>query len=639
MKIRIATFVLSAIICSSASISRADTDVTEEKNSRTVVVTANRVETPIDQVASSMTVVPGKEIEERHLKHVSEALRDVPGVDVVRSGPVGGNTAVFIRGANSEHTLVLIDGIEANDPVSPTRAFNFSNLDTNNIQQIEVLRGPQSTLYGSDAMGGVINIITKKGDGGPQLFASADAGSYNTYTERAGFSGSTEEWNYSFGFNQENTQNISSAAFKYGNRETDGYRNTGFSSRVGFVPSDALQFNLITRYNYGESQLDNSGGVGADDPNRLLKNEQFFSRFEGKSSHFENVFQQTLGVSYSDQWIRDNNDVDDMSSDFLRSRYVGRLLKFDWQGNAAVTDWATVIVGAETEEERGSSNYFSDGFFGPFSNDFDARTARTNSYYAQVHFNADQFFGTTGVRTDNHSQFGTEVSWKAATGYNIESTKTRIAGSVGSGFKAPSLFQLYSSYGNPDLQPEKSVGVDGGIEQQILGDKLAVGVTYFWNKFRDLITFDPNTFISENIASARTQGLETSVSSRPLEDVSMKLSYTLLRTKDLDSDEQLLRRPKNRIGFDTAYQFSPKGNVILSVIMVGQRVDNDFSTFPATRTTLPTYTTLNLAANYELTERVELYARLDNIFDREYEDVLGFGTRGAAAYGGIKVKL
>jgi len=218
---------------------------------RTVFVTANRVDTPIDQVAGSISIIPGDEIEARHITNLGDVLRGMPGVDVVRSGPIGGNTAVFLRGANSEHTLVLIDGVEANDPISPTRAFNFSDLDTNNIERIEILRGPQSTLYGSDALGGVINIITKKGDGALQAYASAEGGSYDTYVERAGLSGSQDTLNYSLGFNQENSRSISAANRKYGNLEEDGYKNTGFSSRLGFEPSDVLRFNLSTRHSHG----------------------------------------------------------------------------------------------------------------------------------------------------------------------------------------------------------------------------------------------------------------------------------------------------------------------------------------------------------------------------------------------------
>ncbi|MBN8547736.1 MAG: TonB-dependent receptor [Deltaproteobacteria bacterium] len=645
MSFRISTlsFVLVCLACAPAPAISEDlaSELASESDrpARVVVVTANRTEMPIEQVASSMSVVPGREIEEKQITHVSEALRNLPGVDVVRSGPVGGNTAVFIRGANSEHTLVLIDGVEANDPISPTRSFNFADLDSENIEQIEVLRGPQSTLYGSDAMGGVINIITKKGDGTPHAFASAEAGSYNTYTEKAGLSGSEKQVDFSFGMTQENSHSISAADEKFGNTEKDSYKNTGFSGRLGYQPLEQLQFKLTSRYNHSDAKLDNGGGPGADDPNRMLKHEESFSRFEAGTSFFDGKLKQTFGVGYADQWFTDNNDVDAQSSEMLRSRYDGKLLKFDWQNNVAVTEWFNFIFGAETERERGSSQYYSEGPFGPYNGDFDPQSARTNGYFAQGHFNAGQFFGTTGIRVDDHSEFGSEVSWKVAPGYQIDSTGTRLTGSVGTGFKAPSLYQLYSSFGNPDLKPEKSLGVDGGIEQQIIGDKLAAGVTYFWNDFDDLITFDPNTFISENIARARTQGLETSLSARPLKQVTTKLSYTYLRARDLDTGEQLLRRPKSKFASDTTYQFSAKGNVILSVLVVGQSVDNDFSTYPASRINLPSYTTVNVATNYEIHKNVELFARVDNLFDRDYEEVYGYGTRGAAAYGGIKLKL
>lgn len=608
---------------------------------RKVIVTANRVETPVEEVASSFSVIEGSELSARNITNVGEALQGVAGLDVVRSGGIGGNTAVFIRGANSEHTLVLIDGVEANNPIGPTRAFNFADLNTANIDRIEILRGPQSTLYGSDALGGVINIITKRGRGEPSIAVSAEAGSYNTYTEQLSLSGADGRFDYSFGFAQQNTHGISAANAADGNKEKDGYENTAFSSRFGVDLSEALRVNLSTRSNLSEAELDNSGGAGGDDPNRVLENDQFFGRLEALTTFFDGDLRQTFGMGYTDQEFSDNNDPDELNPlDVLRSSYRGTLLKFDWQNVIEAADWLTIVAGAETERERGSSNYFSDGFFGLFSDDFPERGARTNGYFLQGQFRfAEQFFATTGIRIDDHSVFGSEVSWKIAPSYQIRSTGTKLSSTVGTGFKAPSLFQLYSSFGNPDLQPEESLGVDVGVEQDIIEDALAAGITYYWNRFDDLISFNPDTFKSENIARARTQGIEVSLSARPVESLSLRASYTLLHSRDLDAERELLRRPKHKAALDVRYDLSEQSNVGGSVQFSGKSLDNDFSTFPATLTSLSSYATVDLFANYALTDSVTLFARVENLFDREYEEVLGFGTRGAAAFGGIKVSL
>ncbi len=617
----------------------ASADPAASGSSRTVVVSATRIETSLEEVASSVSIVEGQEVVDRQLANLGDALRGLPGVDVVQNGSLGGSSAVFLRGANSEHTLVLIDGVEANNPMSPTRAFNFADLNAANIERIEVLRGPQSTLYGSDAMGGVINITTKRGHGAPSVYASAEAGSYDTYTEQAGISGAKDVFDYSLGFQQQNSHGISSANSENGNSEKDGYRNTGFSGRFGWELSPQARINLISRYNDSAAELDNEDGF--DDPNRVLRNEQFFTRSEVQTSFLEKRFTQTWGVGFTNQEFQDDNDKDAAHPlDDLRSRYTGRLLKFDLQNNYKITPWATLVFGADTEQERGSSFLISNSMFGLFESDFAERTARTNGYYSQVQLNVnDRFFTTAGIRVDDHSKFGSKVSWRLAPAYVIRSTGTKLSSTIGTGYKAPSLYQLYSSYGNEELKPEKSLGLDAGIQQDLLKDTLAAGVTYFWNDFDDLISFDPNTFISENIARARTQGIETSLSFTPVEGMLWRASYTLTDTEDLDSHSSLLRRPRSKAGLKVDYELSPRSSVNIFVNAVGRRLDNDFSTFPAQRVTLPSYVTVNIAGHYSITESLEIFARIENLFDREYEDVLGFGTRGAAAYAGLKVAL
>lgn len=605
-------------------------------SSRRVVVSATRTEIPIEQVASAVTVVDGQEIEARQLQTVNDVLRGVPGIDLVQNGPFGGASAVFIRGANSEHTLVLIDGVEANNPISPTRAFNFADLSAANIDRIEILRGPQSTLYGSDALGGVINIITKQGAKDPQAYASAEAGSYNTYSEQAGISGATDTVDYSLGLHQQNSHGISAIT---GGEEKDGYKNTAFSGRVGVAPSEHFRLNLISRYNQSDAELDNS--AGDDDVNRVLDNEQFFARLEGETNFLSGSLTQKFGVGFNNQEFRDDNDFDIAHPlDDLRSRYTGRLLKFDLQNNFTVAPGLTLVVGAETEQERGSSDFASNSAFGPFESNFQERTARTSGYFTQVQVALeDRFFTTAGIRIDDHSAFGSEVSWRIAPSYIIRSTGTKFSSTYGTGFKAPSLFQLYSSFGNEDLDPERSKGFDAGVEQSFLDNSLAAGITYFWNDFDDLISFNPNTFISENIANARAEGIEASLSYQAAEDLLLRTSYTFTDTEDKDTGEALLRRPRSKASVKVDYQFSPRGNLNVTVNIVGRRDDNNFNAFPVERITMSGYAFANIAASYEIVENVQLFARVENLFDKEYEEVLGFGTRGAAAYAGIKVTL
>ena len=606
-----------------------------------VVVTANRVETPLDEVASSITILKREDLEQKQQQSVLQALQGVASVDVVQSGGPGGNAAVFMRGANPDHTLVLIDGVEANNPINPSRAFNFADLTLDNIERIEILRGPQSTLYGSDALGGVVNIITRKGDPDGQGIVSVEAGSYGSFLERAALSGASGRFDYAFGLSREDVQGISAASQRYGNTETDGYDNTSFSSRLGAELSAQLQSQIIMRFSDAKSELDNFGGAQGDDPNRVAYDRQFFGRAELNASWLDTRVRQTLGFSYADQVYKDLNDPDIAHpGEIMRSRYEGRSHKVDLQNSFTVCSATTIVGGLETQVESGESQYFSDGMFGPFEDNFNGRTATTNAYYAQLQTEFfDRLYPTAGLRLDQHSKFGSEVTWRVGPALLFRESGTKLSSTVGTGFKAPSLFQLYSSYGNPDLEPEKSVGVDAGIEQILADGELTLGATYFHNDFDNLITFEPNTFKFMNTTKATTQGLEAFIRYVLSEAWSSALTYTYADSEDKELKESLLRRPRHKAAFDVVHHWGDQANAGVSVVFVGSRFDNNYSSYPVTRTSLGSYVLVNLNGSLKIAESVSLFARIENIFDREYEQVYGYGTPGAGVYGGIKVEL
>ncbi|MDD2337110.1 MAG: TonB-dependent receptor plug domain-containing protein [Geobacteraceae bacterium] len=259
-----------------------------------IVVTANRNEAALDEIGSSISVITREEIDRSKKPFVLDLLRTVPALDVVQSGGPGGLTSVSIRGAASEYTLVLLDGVRMNDPSTPGASYDFANLTTDNIERIEVLRGPQSTLYGSDAMGGVINIITRQGTGKPSGFVSAEGGSFGTATEKAAISGGTELLRYSLGLSREDTSGFSSAGEKYGNHETDGFHSTSISTRLGVTPSRIFDVDCIVRYLSTKADMDNGGGAGQDDPNSLVRSEQVFVRGQGRLLLFDDYGSRSL---------------------------------------------------------------------------------------------------------------------------------------------------------------------------------------------------------------------------------------------------------------------------------------------------------------------------------------------------------
>ena len=609
-----------------------------------IVVTANRIETALNEVGSSITVINREEIEQRQRPFVLDLLRSIPALDVVQSGGPGGTTSVFIRGAASTHTLVFLDGVRMNDPSAMGTLSDFANLTTDNIERIEVLRGPQSTLYGSDAIGGVINIITRRGEGKAGGFVSAEGGSFGTALEKAAVSGGAGLFRYSLGLSRQDTDGISSAGKEYGNHEKDGYHATSLSTRLGITPSRALDVDCIIRYLDTRAEMDNGGGAGLDDPNSVARSEQLFVRGQGRLSLFDDFWEQTMGVSFSnlEREYRNNTDTSH-PTDMERGNYHGDSLSFDWQHTLRLHRTNTLTLGVETREDKAHSDYYSESMWGPYASVFPKESDRITGYYLQDRISLwDSWFTTLGVRLDDHSRFGTEVTYRFTSSYLIKQTDTRFKGSYGTGFKAPSLYQLYEpTYGNQALNPEKSEGWDIGVEQAFLEGRMLLGATWFSNDFEDLIEFDSGTARYRNTARAESYGVEVTAAVTPLEDLTLRAGYTWTKTKDKSTGLELLRRPENKFTLDANYRFLEKGNVNLEIAYQGKRHDNYFDpmTYASTRVDLGGYLLVNLAASYDVTEWLQVYARVNNLFDRKYEEVYGYGTAGIGGYGGVKVSF
>jgi vitamin B12 transporter len=604
-----------------------------------IVVTATRTEQPKLELGSSTTLIPFKQLKKAGKATVAEALAAVPGLDVVQNGGPGKTANVFIRGANSEHTLVMVDGVEVNDPMSPGRTFDFAHLSLDNIERIEIVRGPQSTLYGSDAMGGVINIITKKGEGKSRVFISAETGSYGSFREAAGLSGGTGTVNYSLEISRFDSKGFSESGEKYGNTEKDSYGNTTLSGRLGFKPAKNLEFNLISRYITARNDLDNFAGVGGDDPNYIIAARQFLLAANSRLSLLKGKWEQRLGISYNNIHRDLTNPTDQFQPfDSQEGLYKGRIFKIDWQHNLYLHSTNMVTAGIEYEQEWGESVYSWESVWGPGESSFPGKSARTSGIYLQDSIKIqDTFFMTLGVRFDDHSRFGTETTFRIAPAVLLKSG-TKLKATYGTGFKAPSLYQLYAPatvwglVGNQNLEPEKCQGWDIGIEQFLLNDYLTLSFTYFQNDFEDLILYD---FIQGyiNISQAETKGFEIFMSARPLKDLTIQGSYTYTDAQDRETGEQLLRRPKHKANLSFNLRLFKRANANLFIIHVGKRLD----LFPyPTITEADAYTLFNLAASYQVSKHIELFGRIDNLFDREYEAVLGYGTPGRSAYVGIK---
>ena len=582
-----------------------------------IVVTATRTPVSIAKTTSSVTIIDAETIEAKQAKHVLDVLRDVPGLDVRQSGGFGGQTSVFMRGGNSTHTLVIIDGVHMNSPTNG--AFDFSDLTIDNIERIEVIRGPQSTLYGSDAIGGVIHVMTKKGAGPVTGYFSSEFGSFNTFQERAGVSGGTATFDYALSASRLDTGGISRASDHRGNPEEDPYDNTTFSGRLGATVFGDGRIDVTARYTGSNADNDFAFPL-ADDPNSTSDRHSLVlaSTF---SKPITSWWDQRLQLSLND----DESDIQDQDpgSDFMSTTEI-QSRRIDWQHNFHVGNLATVTAGYEGQDEEGENQ-------GNFKS-----TITNNAGYAQIQANPIEPLSIViGGRFDSNNRYGDQATYKVSGAYAFERLGTTLRSNYGTGFRGPTLNDLFFvPFNNVDLDPEKSKGFDVGIEQQLFDGLIVAEVTYFHNDFENLIVFDSVTFTPQNINDARAEGIEATLQVSPMDNLAMNATYTHTAGRDLETDLRLARRPLNKGNLNVFYAPITPLRLNLDLLLVG-------SSFSDTGNTqeVAGYGVINLAASYDVTENIQAFVKIDNLLNQEYEEVFGFGTFGRSAFGGLKLSF
>ena len=629
-------------------ISPQDRDSLKNYQFKDVVVTATRTENSVRDLANSISVIDSAEIHDRNKITVFDLLKDEYGLSYTSQGGANKLASIYTRGANANHTLVLVDGVELNLTNDPGNTYDFSSLSTDNVARIEVLRGPQSTLYGSNAMAGVINIITSKGNGASRFSLSSEGGSYGTFRGLAGVSGSINDFNYSVAVSRFKTSGFSSASSNYGNTERDGSDNYNLTSRfglnilenAGFL--DNLDFNLFYRFSKGNSDYDQWGGIHGDDPTFVFHQQEYAIRGESEAALFDGFWKTTLGVSFFRNvryYSYDSTTYNPYSS---TSFYDGNKVKFDWQNNFKLTDWNLFTLGIESQNEQANSNYYSYSSYGPFISLFPSNEAYTSGIYLQDQIKAGNLFAAIGVRTDKHNKFGSVTTYSIAPAYFIPESGTKFKSTYGTAFHSPSLFDLFDpAYGNTQLKPEKNTGWDLGIEQYLNSDKVSLGITYFSNKFENLFGYDSN-FRTVNIDRAETHGIEfySTVEVTPV--TKFKFNYTYLKSNKLqgpDMNLPLLRRPEAKLSFVLFNKFGDRLSTTFELDHVGERFDDNFSTYTPVRVKLKQYTLVNVSASYTILSNLDVYGRADNLFNTAYEEIYGYGVPSLSGYLGFKLIL
>ncbi|OGW76481.1 MAG: hypothetical protein A3J52_01730 [Omnitrophica bacterium RIFCSPHIGHO2_02_FULL_49_9] len=621
-------------------------------NLGTIAVTPTRTAESTESLGSAVSVFTEKELDARGIYTVKEALRKDFSADVVQSGSGGGQASLFLRGANSNHTRVMIDGVRVFDPTSPNGAYDLAHLSVDNVHQIEVIKGPQSSLYGSDAIGGVVNVITNKGVGKPHAKVFSEGGSFYTFREGAELAGQLDRFHFSLSGSRSDSDGISSAQAKLNNPEKDAYDNQTYSTRIDYDLTDSLEISTIGRVTYANYEYDDEFGV-LDDPNLKAWSQQVLASVVINYYGIENTSQK-LQLSLTQNHRRDFDENDGSHpNDYLRDWYYGDTQQADWTGSYRLFDTNTFVAGINYLKERGE--YYRYSIFGPAATDvsesvFPKRYAETVGYFLEYRFNLNDRLSTTlNYRIENHSTAGTSDTYKIDGLYRFSQIDTAIKASTGTGFKAPTLYQLYAvpfpaefgfggfGGGNTQLKPEESETYEMGIEQPLADGRLNVGVTYFHNDFTNLIdsVLNPDNFYSDqykNVSSAQSEGIEVPLSFRFSDILQMKGNYTWLNTENGDTKKPLLRRANNKANLDLDIILTKKLKMNVDTSYVGHR-------FSAASVKLKRYSKTNLRLTYQVNPNWDVYLRIENLFNKKYEEVRNYGTPGFSAYTGLEIRF
>jgi vitamin B12 transporter len=612
-----------------------------------VVVTANRAPADIDQVGQSITVLTQADIRLDQETAVSDILARTPGVTFDRNGGPGQTTSLFIRGAESAQTMVLIDGVKVNDPTDPGASYDFANLTTGDIARIEVLRGPQSTLYGSEAIGGVVNIITADATRPFEGDAQIEGGSYGTAYAKGAIGGKEDKFDWRIGAYYDTTDGVSAFDKAYGGKEDDGFNTAGVSARFRYDLTKDLQFDERAYYTASRTEFD-----GYDTPTFNFGDDAEFGRVQQvvdytglNLSLFDGRLKNRLAFEYNGLDRREEDPAQpETKFTFLAQ---GRATTVEYEGGYAIAPGYAAVFGAQSERSTidARSPYYVLNY-----GDLPTKAAVTvNSGYGQI--TGEVLSGLTltgGVRYDSHSTFGDHVTGQASAAWKLNGGNTVLRASFGQGFKAPSLYELYSEYGNTALRPEEANGWDAGVEQHLFDGRVVVQATYFGRTTRNLIDFVSCYGIAtggcaahqlfagyyDNVARAEAQGLELQGAWQVTKRLHLTANYTFDDTEDRSPGSpteglQLARRPKNTANLTAGYLWPVKLQTDLAVRYAGQSYDDD-----AHSILLKSYTLIDLRASYPLREHLELYGRIENLADKHYETTYPYGTLGRAAHCG-----
>jgi vitamin B12 transporter len=583
-------------------------------------VTATKFEEPTTDLASSIHIINEEDLQKSGSHFILDALRKVPGVLAFPQGGMHGNHSIRLRGLPVEHNVILIDGVEMNNSASLGTSFDFGNLTASGIERVEIFNGPQSSMYGADAIGGVINVITRKGGEDSVNNFSVSGGSFNTYSTNFNFGTRRGNWSYNVSAQHYQTDGISSASV---GTEKDGYKLNAGNFWLQWKKFEIFSIEAQVRVarNTGEFDGYDLNGNAVDDPDNVEKDSTLIYRIQPSAKFLDGKWESVLPVSVS---FTENETVDDYS---VPRELENTQPKVAWINRYTFDEKRKFTLGVEHESEEASIENFS--VFTGQEPEVE-ETLETQSIYGLLQYSPFESLNLElSGRSDFTDSFGNEDTYRGSAAWRI-APETTLRTAYGTGFNTPTIALLYSYWGNPDLQAETSKSYEFGLDHHIAAFQTEFSLTWFHNDVTNLITWDNTAFRYENFDSITTRGLELLASWSPMEWLSVDASYTYTKSLNETTRFELGRTPKHVFSGTLSGSFiNDKLNLNLESIHYGERFDGNSNNH-----LMPSHTVWNLSGTYFVKEDMIIHARVDNLFDKEYQYVLGYNTSPLAAYVG-----
>jgi vitamin B12 transporter len=602
----------------------------ETKRVEPVVVTATRIETPVAEVGASITVVNGEDFQTYHYATVDEALRNVPGLAVTRSGSLGKLSSVFIRGANSNQVQILVDGVRVKSPT--TGQADLSDISPDLIERIEIIRGPQSTLYGADAIGGVVNIITRRGRGPFSASIQQEAGNYDTLASRASASGTYKIVDYALSASHLE----SNGQFKNDNSDINA-----LNARLGLSLPWQSSIAFVARYNKTDTGLPVKFVFPPPqpinpiiDPNQKQQSETLLMSLEARTRPVPWWESRARLSRYTnDLGFQDSPDPGFTFESPFRSQIDVERREAEWVNAFHLGRWSTSTIGIEYRRETGENKGV-----------FHAATETWSTFFEEQLRFFDRLFVTGGFRVEDHSVFGSATTGRGSIAYVVKEWGTRLRGSAGSGFRAPTINDLFfPDFSNTGLKPERSVSWDAGVEQKLWQNRIRLGVTYFHTDFTDLIKFVPLDVFPfaavTNVGRARSQGLEFTSEADLLPTLTGTANYTYTETKDLTTGHPLPRVPRHSWNLGLTWEPIRRLSLFTQLYIRSSQFDNFGDIFNRGYTRVDVGGQYRILDRYGVLQALEVTARVQNLFNEHYAEVHGFPALGTNFLLGLRARF